>query len=657
MKRAKEAGIKAIPTGIDHGTVTLVCGGEQFEVTTFRRDVQTDGRRAVVAYSDDLVEDASRRDFTMNALYADASGEIIDPLGGTEDLKRRLVRFINDPDARIKEDTLRILRFFRFNAFYGAPDAGFDAAGLAACAEHGAGIDSLSRERVGAEMMKLLSAPDPSRALGAMEKSGVLQHVISGAATKYVFLLQHVEVEISPVARLAMLCGSDALPDLRLSNAQARLFSTLRKQMQDVTPAHEIAYRETAQVARLVLGCRAALAEQSIAPAALDGLARAAEQVFPVRAADLPQRYEGKAIGDALKALEARWIANEHAKTCGGCALQHASDDFMREWKAQQVATALSNRGIDSRVSAVHVSPARSRRRAALHGRRTKSGTQVGFYARGGDQIVPITECHLLTDAITDALPLIQDIVQIVASRREAIDLTVTEMIGGLDIAISSARDLDLEPREKLIARIANASVVRLSWNNDLLFRRDGDHLALGGVSISPPAGCFLQATREGEAALIHSMQTAVAGAKRVVDLFSGCGTFALPLSESAEVLAVEFGADMLEALDQAVRKSSGRKPLRTEVRDLFRRPLLAAELNAFDAIVIDPPRAGAQAQIEEIVKSDVKLIGFVSCNSVTFARDCARLIEAGYRIDNLEVIDQFRWSPHIEIAAALSRD
>ena len=159
---AEQAGFKVFPTGIDHGTVTVIAAGLHHEVTTFRRDVQTDGRRAVVAFSTDIAEDAARRDFTMNALYALPSGEVVDPLGGMADLQARLVRFVGDPHQRIREDYLRILRFFRFHAVYGDPSAGIDAEGLAACAELADGIADLSRERIGAEICKLLAAPNPA---------------------------------------------------------------------------------------------------------------------------------------------------------------------------------------------------------------------------------------------------------------------------------------------------------------------------------------------------------------------------------------------------------------------------------------------------------------------------------------------------------------
>ncbi len=207
---AETAGFRVVPTGIDHGTVTVIVQGVPYEVTTFRRDVATDGRRAVVAFSDRLEEDAARRDFTINALYARADGTVIDPLGGLPDLQARRVRFVGDPETRIREDYLRILRFFRFHAWYGDPEGGLDAEGLAACAALSAGIETLSRERLGAEMRKLLSAPDPSR-VAAMAQAGVLLRVLPGADPTALAPLVHLEGARAPdwTRRLAVLGGED----------------------------------------------------------------------------------------------------------------------------------------------------------------------------------------------------------------------------------------------------------------------------------------------------------------------------------------------------------------------------------------------------------------------------------------------------------------
>ncbi len=308
MSLANDAGLKAIPTGIDHGTITVVADGVPVEVTTFRRDIATDGRRAVVAFADNMRDDALRRDFTMNALYCDMRGQVADPLGGLPDLIARRVVFIEDPATRIKEDYLRILRFFRFYAWYGDMDAGIDADGLAACAMYADGIDGLSSERVTAEMLKLLAAPDPAPAIASMGRSGVLMHILVGAAPDVMAVLVHLENELGiapdPIRRLAALGGDPER--LRLSNAQQR---AVDMRMLDL-PLSELAYRHGADVATDRYLIEQASMCQPVDAARLDDFANAAAQVFPLNAADLMPEISGAELGKALKSAEAKWIAS-----------------------------------------------------------------------------------------------------------------------------------------------------------------------------------------------------------------------------------------------------------------------------------------------------------------------------------------------------------
>ncbi|MEM1236997.1 MAG: CCA tRNA nucleotidyltransferase [Pseudomonadota bacterium] len=310
MALAEAAGVKAVPTGIDHGTVTLVVEDTAFEVTTFRRDVETDGRRAVVAFADTLEEDAQRRDFTMNALYADASGVVTDPVGGIADLEARHFRFIGSAEERIKEDYLRILRFFRFFAWYGVD---LDAEGLAACAAHADGIAGLSAERVTAELIKLLSAPDPLRGVAAMEQSGVLAQALPGASAKLLGPYLHLDPvsEIEPVSRLSAISGD--ISTLRLSKAQGRAYETYREAMESVESAGALGYHYGEAVALRALALRAAALEQPLSGADIAAARVGATAEFPVKAKDLPEHLEGPAIGAALKQLEATWIAQGFA--------------------------------------------------------------------------------------------------------------------------------------------------------------------------------------------------------------------------------------------------------------------------------------------------------------------------------------------------------
>jgi poly(A) polymerase len=309
---AEAAGFRTVPTGIDHGTVTVIADGAPHEVTTFRRDVETDGRRAIVAFADGLEEDAARRDFTMNALYADATGRVTDPVGGLADLAARRIRFVGDPATRIREDYLRILRFFRFHAWYGDPGAGMDPEALAAIAAHADGLDRLSKERVGHEMRRLLAAPDPAPALGAMQATGVLAHVLPGADPRAVAPLVHLEPEglaSGWLRRLAALGGTGADGNLRLSKAEARELDLLRAAIEGGAGAAEIAYRHGEAIARDTVLIRAA-SGLALPPGWQAQIATGAAARFPLSAADLMPRLQGAALGQRLTELEARWIAS-----------------------------------------------------------------------------------------------------------------------------------------------------------------------------------------------------------------------------------------------------------------------------------------------------------------------------------------------------------
>ncbi|MEM7319979.1 MAG: CCA tRNA nucleotidyltransferase [Pseudomonadota bacterium] len=311
--------IKAIPTGIDHGTVTLVVEGIPHEVTTFRRDVATDGRRAVVAYSDSIEEDAARRDFTINALYARSDGQVLDPLGGLPDLQARRIRFIGQASDRIREDYLRSLRFFRFLAWYGDPMGGVDPDALSAIASNLDGLDGLSRERIGTEILKLMAAPDPVRAVAAMRQTGVFARVLPGCDDRALGPLVHLEslagANPESVRRLAVLGDMECLGDLRLSKAAASRVATLRSAaVADQTPA-ELGYRLGKSEALDALLLRAALLEQTWDHAVIDSVERGSSAIFPIRAKDLMPQVQGAELGAKLSELETKWIISDFAMT------------------------------------------------------------------------------------------------------------------------------------------------------------------------------------------------------------------------------------------------------------------------------------------------------------------------------------------------------
>lgn len=302
MRLAHSAGLKPVPTGIDHGTVTVIADGRGFEVTTLRRDMKTDGRRAVVAFSDDLAQDAHRRDFTMNALYADRNGTVIDLVGGLDDLHARRLRFVGDPAQRIAEDYLRILRFFRFHAWYGR-DA--DPAAVAACAALRDGLDGISRERIGQELRKLLMAPDPVSAVRLMGDSGVLDKVLPDATPERLFALESLAGRPSWQARLAALSQADLTDPLRLSRPEARNHRILVTAMAGDWSFNRIAYHLIGDLAT-----DAALLVQTGPSGPRKGWSdsQATALPLPITAADLQPDLQGAALGRALKAAEDAWI-------------------------------------------------------------------------------------------------------------------------------------------------------------------------------------------------------------------------------------------------------------------------------------------------------------------------------------------------------------
>ncbi len=344
-----------------------------------------------------------------------------------------------------------------------------------------------------------------------------------------------------------------------------------------------------------------------------------------------------------------------HFKTCGGCAMQHAAPDFVEEWKSNIVVQSLAAHGIDAEIGSVHTSPPLSRRRATFSARRTKKGALVGFHARASDVVVAIPDCQLLHPDLMRSMAVAQALAVACGSRKGELSVQATLSIAGLDIAVRNGKPLD-EPLQMELAQLASQlDLARLSWEGEIVATRHPPEQVFGSARVTPPPGAFLQATQDGEARILAAVSTLLKGKSRIVDLFAGCGTFALPLAQSAEVHAVEGDAAMMSALDRGWRHASGLKKVTHEARDLFRRPLLADELSVFDAAIIDPPRAGAAAQIREIAAARVPLIAHVSCNPISFARDAATLIAAGYTMGPIDVIDQFRWSSHVELVAGFS--
>ncbi len=345
-----------------------------------------------------------------------------------------------------------------------------------------------------------------------------------------------------------------------------------------------------------------------------------------------------------------------HARACGGCQLQHVSETFVAHWKQHVVETALTGQGLTATFLPQVTSPPNSRRRATLSGRRTKSGVLIGFHTRASDTIADIPDCLLLHPGILAAFPGLQALVYVGGSRTAELSLQVTLTRGGPDVMVTGGKPLDATLRMDLARLVEAHAFSRLTWDGETVALRDRPALTMGEATVVPPPGAFLQATQEGQAALLAAVKQALGPKKRVVDLFSGIGTFTLPLAETMEVHAVEGDTAMTKALDLAARNTPNLHRISTETRDLFRRPLEPDELLTFTGAVIDPPRAGAEAQMQTLAASRIPVIAAVSCNPVTFARDTRTLVGAGYRLDWVQVVDQFRWSTHIELVARLSR-
>ena len=346
-----------------------------------------------------------------------------------------------------------------------------------------------------------------------------------------------------------------------------------------------------------------------------------------------------------------------HYGECGGCTLQHLPADLYRSLKRDLVTTALSFEGIDAVVDDVMVIPPASRRRAVFAAHRRGKQIIVGFHGKRSHHIVGIDDCAVLTPGLLALVPRLGQLAAIAAPPKDALTITATETLSGFDIALTGAsKTLSADARAQLVQTAGTLGIARLSINGRLEMEWIAPQLRVGNAAIQPAAGGFLQATRESEAAMLSLVQQAVGAARRIVDLFSGAGTFSLPLAGNATLHAVENDEEALAALQLMSRKDSSLKPVTTEKRDLLRRPLTRAELKRFDAAVIDPPRAGAEAQIRELAASDVKRAAMVSCNAATFSRDLKIMLSSGWRVTRITPVDQFLWSAHIEIVAALDR-
>jgi 23S rRNA (uracil1939-C5)-methyltransferase len=349
-----------------------------------------------------------------------------------------------------------------------------------------------------------------------------------------------------------------------------------------------------------------------------------------------------------------------HFGKCGGCALQHfAAEDYAR-WKRDLITTALARKGLtDIPIADLRMSPPNSRRRASFAALKRKGKVSLGFNAKRSAQIVDMQVCNVLRPKIVEVLVDLKALLVAVMANGDRMDVQVTDSEAGLDIWLIAKGDLDLEKRETLVAFAEAQDVARMSWGEppELVAERRPPVINYGGIKLSPPTGAFLQATAEGEAELISHVSRWLDGSQAALDLYAGCGAFALSLGRQMKVHAVDIAGDHLDALDRARRFAKGMREITLERRNLKRRPVLAQEMEKFDAVIFDPPRAGAKEQTEEIAVSHVSRVVAVSCNPSTFARDAQILHRAGFDIKELIPVDQFLWNPHVELAALFERN
>ena len=341
-----------------------------------------------------------------------------------------------------------------------------------------------------------------------------------------------------------------------------------------------------------------------------------------------------------------------HFPECGGCQLQHADDEAYRSYLVSRVETALAQHGLTAEIRDPHLSPPNSRRRASLRALRTAKGAVIGFNAAKSHRIVDMLENHILRPELLELVAPLRELLARLLQPKRTAEVQLTLVDQGVDLLLKGVEPQGFEAMEALTAFCERNRLARLSIDQGLgaeaLYEPVPATITLSGIPVNFPVGAFLQATEDGEAALVACAREAVGDAQRIADLFAGLGTFALSLP--GKVYAAEASRDAVLALKRAV------PTLAVEHRDLYRRPLDADELKHFDAVVLDPPRAGAEQQVAALAVSGISGIAYVSCNPATFARDAKLLADGGYELDWIRPVGQFRWSTHVELAAAFSR-
>ena len=351
----------------------------------------------------------------------------------------------------------------------------------------------------------------------------------------------------------------------------------------------------------------------------------------------------------------------KHYPTCGGCQLQHLDDASYADFVRDRIEHALMAQGIeiqDIHLNPALLSPSLTRRRAALKAERKGREIKLGFLQSGTHNLIDIRSCEVLHPALTALFKPLKPLLMTMIRDRRTAEVQLTLVDQGVDVLLNDVAAEGLEAAEAISAFCETHKLARLSIDEGYglaaRWEPEAVTMTLGGVAVGFPQAAFLQATWAGERALVAAVAAIVGDAHEVADLFAGLGTFALPLSKTTKVYAAEGARDPILALAAAANRAH--RPLTSEHRDLFRRPLTPAELARFDAVVLDPPRAGAREQVAELAASAVPVIAYVSCNPQTFARDAKVLIAGGYRLTTITPVGQFRWSTHVELVGAFTR-
>ncbi|HXE70768.1 MAG TPA: methyltransferase [Hyphomicrobiaceae bacterium] len=390
-----------------------------------------------------------------------------------------------------------------------------------------------------------------------------------------------------------------------------------------------------------------------------DGIAETAEgpRYLPFALPGERVRVDGTGLPQLLSAPspERRAPRCRHFGVCGGCVAQHMGERLYADWKRGILEDALRKRGLRPELEPLRAIAAASRRRAVMTGRCLEEGSLLGYHPRDSDAVFEVLECPVLVPQIVAALPALRAIVA-AAGQRE-VRLTVLATPAGLDVAVASSRALDAKLAARL-AQIAAAErrLVRVTLDGETVSQRLPPALTFAGVEVCPPPGAFVQAVAEAESAIAEEVAAATAKVHRAADLFCGVGTLTFHLARAAAVAAFDSDAAAVKALQLAARHAKGLKPIEAKVRDLMREPLSARELDGFDAVVFDPPRAGAMAQAGALARSRVPIVVAVSCYPGTLARDLRILVDGGYRLQRVVPIDQFLFSAHVEAVAYLRR-